>query len=343
VAYQVNEAAWRACQGADILIYRNGGGFLAVDCIAERLNAYCLRIEFAPITPTRDFPSLYISRTRNLGGIGNLLSHHCSSQAIWQFFRREINRFRQEILRLRPYSFFGKERNEFIHRITTLYGFSPILVPKPADWPSNIYIVGHWETNPDQGWDPPQTLIDFIKNGSPPIYIGFGSMVGHDSHQITKIVKEALVRTNQRAILVGGVFGNAKPHDYNQQTYSLDYAPHDWLLTKVSLAIHHGGIGTTTACLRAGKPSVIIPFNYDQPFWGQRVARLGVGTEPLPRKKLTSERLANAIQVCMKDARIQQRAVEIGKQIASENGVTESIRILEHLLQSPPGSNNPME
>ncbi|MFN8418241.1 MAG: hypothetical protein U0528_03190 [Anaerolineae bacterium] len=50
----------------------------------------------------------------------------------------------------------------------------------------------------------------------------------------------------------------------------------------MAAVVHHGGAGTTAAGLRAGVPSIIVPFFGDQPFWGQRTAALGVGTAPIP-------------------------------------------------------------
>ena len=55
--------------------------------------------------------------------------------------------------------------------------------------------------------------------------------------------------------------------------------------------VHHGGAGTTAAGLRAGKPTVVVPFFADQPFCGQRVHQLGVGPKPLPQLKLTAKKL----------------------------------------------------
>jgi sterol 3beta-glucosyltransferase len=54
--------------------------------------------------------------------------------------------------------------------------------------------------------------------------------------------------------------------------------------TKLAAIVHHGGVGTTHTGLRAGIPTVVVPFFTDQPFWARRVAALGVGPAPIPRR-----------------------------------------------------------
>jgi len=96
--------------------------------------------------------------------------------------------------------------------------------------------------------------------------------------------------------------------------------------------VHHGGAGTTAEGLRAGAPSVILPFMMDQPFWGERVRALGVGPEPIPMKKLTAERLANAIEAAVSQPEIKRRAASLGEAIRAEDGVGNAIEILRECL-----------
>ena len=91
-------------------------------------------------------------------------------------------------------------------------------------------------------------------------------------------------------------------------------------------------LGSTTAAgLRAGVPTVIIPFFGDQGFWGQRVAELGVGTEPIPRKQLTAQRLAQAIQTAVTDRMMRQSAAALGAKIRAEDGIASAVAVIQEI------------
>jgi len=80
--------------------------------------------------------------------------------------------------------------------------------------------------------------------------------------------------------------------DLPASAFMLDSIPFSWLFPRVAAEVHHGGAGTTAAGLRASVPTVVIPFSTEQAFWGRRVHDLGVGPAPIPRSKLTVDRLA---------------------------------------------------
>jgi UDP:flavonoid glycosyltransferase YjiC (YdhE family) len=74
---------------------------------------------------------------------------------------------------------------------------------------------------------------------------------------------------------------------------------------------------------------VIVPFFGDQPFWGQRVAELGVGPKPIPRRKLTVERLAQAIHEAVTNQAMRQRAAELGSKIQAEDGIVRAVAVVQ--------------
>ena len=45
-----------------------------------------------------------------------------------------------------------------------------------------------------------------------------------------------------------------------------------------------------------GKPTFIVPFFGDQPFWGAACERAGVGPAPVPIDDLTTERIVDALK-----------------------------------------------
>lgn len=111
----------------------------------------------------------------------------------------------------------------------------------------------------------------------------------------------------------------------------VDSVPFSWLFPRVAAVVHHGGAGTTAAGLRAGVPSVVIPFFGDQPFWGQRMAELGVGPAPIPRRRLTIERLARAIQQAVTDQTMRQRAAHLGSKIQAEDGTARAVAVVQQI------------
>jgi sterol 3beta-glucosyltransferase len=112
--------------------------------------------------------------------------------------------------------------------------------------------------------------------------------------------------------------------------FMVESVPHSWLFSQVAAVVHHGGAGTTAAGLRAGVPSIVIPFFGDWLFWGQRVAKLGVGT-PIPRRQLMAERLARAIRTAVPDRATIRRAVDLGEKIQAEDGIANAVAIVEEI------------
>lgn len=155
-------------------------------------------------------------------------------------------------------------------------------------------------------------------------------MSSRDSEATTKLVLDAVSKTGGRVILLSG-WGNMGRSELPDWAFAVESVPHDWLFPRVALSVHHGGAGTTGASLRAGIPSVVVPFGADQPFWGWLLYSRGLGSPPIPRKRLTAEKLASAIQFVMEDDAMRQRASEVGRKIRGEDGVARAIEVLETL------------
>ena len=137
-----------------------------------------------------------------------------------------INEFREDILHL-P----GIHTRQAINmmreeRVPHTYCWSPSLVPKPWDWPDYLRVSGFFFLDLATDYTPPEDLLRFLQGGDPPIYIGFGSITGHDSRRLLKIVLEALQATGYRALLSG----LAKDTDVlPANVFKIGNCPHDWL------------------------------------------------------------------------------------------------------------------
>ena len=318
-----------AGQGMDLLIAGVGGLFLSVS-LAEKLKIPLLQAYIFPFTPTKAFPAvLFPQSISKLGGAVNRLSHHIFRQIMWQGARTGDGLARQQVLDLPTAPFWGDYNSVHLQRYPILYGLSPSVIAKPSDW-QNTHITGYWFLDEAPDWSPPLALLEFLQSGSPPVFIGFGSMVSRNPEETADLVLQAISLTGQRAILQSGWSGLSK-RDLPDTVFMVDSVPHSWLFPQVAAVVHHGGAGTTAAGLRAGIPTIVIPFFGDQPFWGRRVAELGVGTAPIPRKELTAERLAEAIHKAVSDPAMRQRTADLGAKIQAEDGVANAVAIVQEL------------
>ncbi len=331
VAAELLPALVEAGQGADLFIYSTLG-FPAYH-LAESMRVPAIAAYLQPITTTREFPSLDAPDLPDwmpFQGIYNRLSYRVSQLSMWMLFGATINRWRTETLGIAAIPWSGPFKRLEQERMPLLYGYSPLVIPRPADWPDYAHVTGYWFLDGD-GWNPPADLMAFLEAGPPPVYVGFGSMTEHDPEQTTWIVVEALNQAGQRGIILSGWAGMGSI-ELPETIFRLDEAPHDWLFPRVAAVVHHGGAGTTAAGLRAGMPSISVPFFADQFSWAGRVFMLGAGVQPIPRKKLTAERLATAIRTATTDQKIRDCAAVIGQALRAEDGVGCAVKRIEAWL-----------
>jgi len=327
VMKQSLQESWLACQDAELVI--GGGTAFWGYYIAQQLNLPFFFTALQPIYPTGSFPNPILPRWLKLGGWVNRRSYILICELFWQLFRESINRWHVETMGQAPCtkSFFAMDE---WHQLPKLFGYSPSVVPTPQDWNESCHVTGYWFLDCPDDFVPPPELLDFLEAGEPPIYIGFGSMASRNPEQITTIALKALEKTKQRGILLTG-WGGISNADLPEQVLKLESIPHDWLFPKMKAIVHHGGAGTTAAALKSGIPSIAIPFFVDQPFWGDRVAKLGVSPQPIPKKQLTVNKLANGIQKAIADQTMRQQAAQLGETIRAEDGIGEVIKVIQQV------------
>lgn len=304
---------------ADCII-ANPPSFAHIHC-AQKLGVP-LHIMFTmPYSPTQAFshPLANIQSSNADPQLTNYISYAMIELLSWQALGDIINRFRSKCLGLDPVSRFWGPGTLQRLRIPHTYCWSPALIPKPRDWGSHISISGFYFLKaPD--YTPDAKLLEFLNKGPPPVYIGFGSIVLSDPNAMTELIFEAAKASNQRVLLSKGWGGmGADELHVPDNVFMLGNVPHDWLFQHVSCVVHHGGAGTTAAGIAAGRPTLIVPFFGDQPFWGAMIARAGAGPEPIPHKQLTAAKLADAITFCLR-TQTSERAQELASKIAEEKG-----------------------
>jgi sterol 3beta-glucosyltransferase len=217
------------------------------------------------------------------------------------------------------------------------HAYSGLVAPPPPDWGDRVHVTGYWHLDPPAQWRPAAELISFLECGPAPAYVGFGSnLIGRHPEQVTAIIVQALEQTGMRGILFSG-WGDFGSADLPSSILRIEQTPHAWLFPKLAAVVHHGGAGTTAAALRAGVPSVVVPFFGDQAFWARRVFELGAGPAPIPRKQLDQDSLAAAIRTATTDRGMRTRTAELGQGLRAENGARQAVNTLAR-LQSQNGS-----
>lgn len=324
---QIGDDAWVAASQADALFYTVGGSFF-VPHLVEKLSIPAIGLYPYPLgTPTHAFPNIFVP-VNNLGGMFNKLSHQFFDLS-WFLLQKPLRDWRIKTLGLS--TDVGEAVKKFrATRPPILYSFSKHILPQPDDWDQEAVISGYWFLPRPNEWQPDPELVAFIQDGSPPVYIGFGSMNLPNAANVTQSVVEALQKTSQRGLLLSG---KGRLLDIERPSIrSFTGAPFSWLFPQMRALVHHGGSGTTALGLQAGVPATAIPFMMDQPFWGQRLETLGVGTQPIPIKRLTVEKLAVAIEKMVKDSTMREKAQALSKKILSEDGTAKAVAFIEQFL-----------
>lgn len=215
----------------------------------------------------------------------------------------------------------------------TALGASRLLVPPPRDWDERaVRVTGSWSLPADPAWRPTAALAAFLDDGPPPVYVGFGSMAAAERGDVVALARTAARRTGVRVLLRTGDDGN----DSLDDVLEIGDAPHEQLLPRTAAAIHHGGAGTTHAALRAGVPSAAVPHIGDQPYWGRRLAELGVGVAPLPRHRLDADSLGDLLIALLRAPGLAERADRAGRLLRAEDGVAIAVRALRLEDSEPP-------
>jgi sterol 3beta-glucosyltransferase len=319
---QMVDDTWAAAQGSDAIIYH--AKILSGIHMAEKMNIPgFLAMAMPAFSPTAQFANPVMGGG-NYGAWLNKLSYTAFNKASTLPFRKLVNAFRQEKLSLPPAKDDVTLRGQPVPK---LYAYSQHVVPRPADWGPDAHVTGYWFLPPNIAWQPSQELVSFLSAGAPPVYIGFGSMSAMDTEAKTAMVLDAVTQSGQRVVLATG-WGGLTAANAPENVFVLDAVPHDWLFPQCAAVVHHGGAGTTAAGLRAGKPTVVVPFFGDQPFWGKRVAALGVGPQPVPYKMLTAAALAKAIQAATNDEEMHRKAEALSAKICAEDGVITAVKLI---------------
>ncbi|MEW2576468.1 glycosyltransferase [Streptomyces syringium] len=314
-----------ARQGTDLLLLSATTAPLG-QVVAEALDVPTIGLFLQPLAPTGEFPPV-LTGTRSLGRRGNLLVGHALQSAVDRLITPPVRELREQLGLPRRSA--GAERRRAIRQdMPLLHGFSPCVVPRPADWPPCMEVTGYWWPAPPPDWRPPPRLTDFLASGPPPVYVGFGSLVVADAERLGAVIRSALRTAKVRAVVQAGWSDLSVSGD---DVLAVDEIPHHWLFPRMAAVVHHAGAGTTAAGLRAGVPAVPVPAQLDAPFWARRLTALGVSPGPVPLAELSSARLAAALRRAVEELVFRHRAQALAARINAEDGAARVVAAVERL------------
>lgn len=313
-----------ACKDADLIIHTFSHA-VGAHTFARENSIPDIHVQTFPMfTPTGDYPNVTLLDLK--WHALNRFTHLVSQKITWWTSKSGFEQVRRRagLPKRKLFSPFDNDP----HRLRTpiLCAWSPSVIPPSSDWKSNVHVTGYFFFDSNSSYQPPIELQNFLDAGAPPVCVSFGSMVNRNAENIDCNVREALKQTNNRGIILSG-WGKVN-HDSSNDLLYLDSVPHDWLLPRCKMLIHHGGAGTTSAGFRAGIPNIVVPFTADQPFWGRRVHAVGAGPRPILLKNLSAEKLTRAIAEADGDA-VRKRAQALGQRIRGEGGVSRVVALIE--------------
>ena len=296
----------------DVVLYHPT--VLTAPIAARSVGALSGLVEIIPIlTPTKEFASAGLW-TSNLGFL-NKLTYKGVVLAEKLFFLETFKLSRK--LKVR------NAKHDFSFSLT-----SPALLDRPKDWPLNTHLVGPWFKKDNESLS--QNVVDFV-NRKPTVYAGFGSMKKGNPEKIASEIIKGCKALNMQVIISSGWGGLAVGPQFKNdpEVLFLDSVSHSNLFPLVKVVLHHGGIGTTHAALRAGTPSVIVPFIVDQPWWAHKLYKQNLGPKSLPLRKLKSKNVSKIITQALT---YKQNVIDVSQKMSEDKGIEETLRILKEYL-----------
>jgi sterol 3beta-glucosyltransferase len=289
---------------------------------------------FYPVAPSRTFPALFLTN-RSLGPL-NWVTHWLLDVLVWRGAKEATNQLRARLGMPPAKRAYTHQVGE--EKLLAVMSYSPLLFPRPADWWDEILscpgiaMPGDMrDALGERGLEP--ELEAWLTSGPPPVYLGFGSIPVLEPRVMLTEVRRVLERLDLRAVISAGWSDVAEASD--ERIHLVGAVDHEALLPRCRAAVHHGGAGTTYATLRAGIPTLICAVFGDQPFWGSRVEKLGIGST-FRFQKWSEERFEKGLRTLLRPEVIDA-ARELGVRARTEDGLLEvTDAVLRAIEVTPP-------
>lgn len=310
---------YKLAQESDLVIYRTK---TLADVFLNHLDCHAIR---AAVVPAMEETTAFLNPIMSGLKIPSFLNRWSFkfNNLRFRFFKKPIDQFRQQ---------HGlSEISSDIQNTPGIYGISKHFLDRPDDWAKNQHLTGFWFSQRKNRLDP--DLEKFIKSGKAPLLITFSSMPVEK--ELSELILNCINEIDERFIIIKG-WGDWDISE-SEKIKVIETAPFDALFPKIKAVIHHGGIGTTAECLRAGKPMFICPPVYpfgDQYFWGDLAYRKGVGVKPVPLSRLTQKKFIKGIKQLINDDQIYRNSILLARKINTENGVEKAVEMIEEIIKT---------
>ncbi|MGD1953439.1 MAG: glycosyltransferase [Leptolyngbyaceae cyanobacterium] len=207
--------------------------------------------------------------------------------------------------------------------------FSSVLGCPQPDWPSNVLMTGFtfYDGNREQHITP--ELESFLNSGDPPVVFTLGSAAVNAPGDFYAESVRAAIKLDRRAVLLLGK--NSPPTNLPASIFACDYAPYSKLFPRACAIVHQGGIGTTAQALRAGRPTLIVPYTLDQPDNAARVQRLGT-SRTIMREQYLVPKIVKELSELIETPSYVAKSAELGRIVRTESGVNAACDAIEKQL-----------
>lgn len=327
-----DDAHEAAAAGAEAIV----GSVFTLDraqALGDLLGIPVAMVYQQPLAPSSEYSSTLLTKGqlrprllwRASGDLAYRIWWHGNSKTTYAF-RRKLGLPR----RSRPTFFRIRD-----HGALMLHTFSPSLFPRPTDWTDSLKVTGAWQMpaplRDSVGEGLPADLQVWLDAGDPPIFLGFGSMPVLDPQPLLDDIIGVTTALGLRAVVSENCVSPDAADTLPDHLRVVGPLDHDRLFPQCAAVVHHGGLGSTTASLRAGCPTMVCSVFGDQPWWGAHMRRLGVGTH-VPFRKLDRNALESGLRTLL-DPEVNARARALGAAMQAEgDGLPTAAQLLEDWL-----------
>lgn len=326
-----------ACRGADVLLNHpivHSGPVVAeklgipwVDCM---LQPMLMLSRYEPPVPP-EMPALAQLYKLGPGFNGWFIKQMKKALRSWS---EPVDRLRAE-LGLRPATdpifvdHFSPDLN--------LALFSEMLGAPQPDWPAHTISCGFpFYDQLTHGSGMPADLQRFLDSGPAPIVFTLGTSAVFTADDFYRESIAAVQKLERRAVLLVGTDGLNELPMLPESIIGVPYAPHSELFARAAAIVHQGGVGTTGQALRAGKPTLVVPFAHDQPDNATRVSARG-GARWILRSRYNAASAERELRLLLENPSYAQKAEAVGKRVRAEDGVRTACDAVESLLRRKSG------